>query len=251
MRAHTVIHAASDGRRTIAERLRSEAPLIARTSPAGSGALTVHFVGGAAGPLGGDELRTDIVVGAHARVLVRSVAASIAQPGAHGGASVARVAARIEAGGILHWRPEPMISVAGSDHRVETTLDACSGADVVWMDEIVLGRHGEAPGRVAARLRLTIDGRVVLDHEVVAGDRPLAGPGVNGPFRVLASAVVVRPGGVPPCAPTITPTCRAAALDVADGVTLLTGVATTLDEVRRVFALGEPACLGVPAAVAV
>src|SRR5262245_2404397 len=45
-----------------------------------TGPDTVHLIGTAATPLGGDELDIEIVVAAGARLVVRSVAATIALP---------------------------------------------------------------------------------------------------------------------------------------------------------------------------
>ena len=58
----------------------------------------MHLVGGAAGPLGGDRLRLEIEVGAGALLDVRSVAASLALPGAGGAQSRLEVTARVEVG---------------------------------------------------------------------------------------------------------------------------------------------------------
>jgi urease accessory protein len=189
--------------RTVATELRSEAPLLLRAAPRAD-RLDVHLVGGAAGPLGGDDLRLELDIGPGSAVTVRSVAAQLAQPDPRGRSSVAVIDARIAAGTHLDWCPEPLISVAGSDHRMTTVLRIESGASVRWTDTIVLGRTAERPGRVAARLRVEIDGTPVLDHDLVAGlarlagrtggDRdPLAGPGANGRARTLTSTVVVGP----------------------------------------------------------
>jgi len=187
------------GGRTVATVTRSEAPLLLRATPR-AGHLDVHLVGGAAGPLGGDDLRLDVDVGAGSVVRVRSVAAQLAQPDPRGRSSLAVTEADVAAGAELDWQPEPLISVAGSDHRMTTLLRIATGARVRWTDAIVLGRTGEPPGRVASRLRVEIDGAVVLDHDLVAGlgraagDRdPLRGPGANGRARTLTSTVVVEP----------------------------------------------------------
>ena len=177
--------------------------------------------------------------------LARSVAASMAQPSPHGTASTSTIRGRVAAGAVLDWRPEPLISVGGSDHRIDTRLDVAATAQLVWLDEIVLGRHGEQPGRVTSRLRVSVDDEVALDHEIVAGSGALRGAGANGSFRVLASAVVLGQPQ-PSRSPIITPTCRAAALACAGRATLFSGVASTRDELAAAFAalgLREPAKL--------
>lgn len=245
MRAHAVVHAVDTAVGTRAARLRSEAPLLVRTAAERDGSLGLHLVGGAAGPLGGDELRTDIELGPGAVVSARSVAASLAQPSPRGEASSSAINVGVGVGAVLDWRPEPLISIAGSDHHVDVRLDVASTAHVVWLDELVLGRHGEGSGRIASRLRVTIDGAVALDHEIVAGPGAARSSGANGPFRVLASAVVVGRDHRR-ALPIVTATCRAAALHCADRVTLFSGVADGRDELAAAFeALGlcDPAQL--------
>lgn len=189
---------ARDGR-TVATVTRSEAPLLLRATPRPDH-LDVHLVGGAAGPLGGDDLGLDVSIGAGSVVRVRSVAAQLAQPDPRGRSSVAVTEVEVADGADVDWHPEPLISVAGSDHRMTTVLRVSSSVHLRWTDTIVLGRTGEPPGRVASRLRLEVDGVVALDHDLVAGlartggDRdPLRGPGANGRARVLTSTLLVGP----------------------------------------------------------
>jgi urease accessory protein len=74
---------------TTITRLRSDPPLVLRpTRPAGPeplprwgvdgpGTATVSLVAGAAGPVGGDQLRLDVEVGPGTALVLRSVAASL------------------------------------------------------------------------------------------------------------------------------------------------------------------------------
>jgi urease accessory protein len=75
LRAHASARAERVGDVSRLVELRSDPPLVLRATPAG-----LHLVGGAAGPLGGDELALDITVGAGACLVVRSAAATLAQP---------------------------------------------------------------------------------------------------------------------------------------------------------------------------
>jgi urease accessory protein len=180
------------GATTVAAVLRSEAPLLLRAANRGD-LLEVHLVGGAAGPLGGDDLRLDLDVAAGSDLRVRSVAAQLAQPDPHGRSSAATTTARIASGAHIDWQPEPLISVAGSDHRATTELHVDAGASLRWVDTIVLGRIGEQPGVLASRLRVVLAGRVVLDHDLVTGSPGLDGPGANGRARTLTSTVLIGP----------------------------------------------------------
>jgi urease accessory protein len=68
--------------RTRLSLLRGEPPLLPRrTGVRPDGAVVVHLVGGAAGPLGGDHLALDVEVRPGAVLEIRSVAATLALPG--------------------------------------------------------------------------------------------------------------------------------------------------------------------------
>ncbi|HEU5333934.1 MAG TPA: urease accessory protein UreD [Actinocrinis sp.] len=163
--------------------LAGQAPLLLRQTsteqdpPAGpgsareTGAAQVYLVGGAAGPLGGDELRYTVELGPGADVRVRSAAASLVLPGPHEGESTLDITARVGDGARLSWSPQPMIVARGARHRTTVHLDLAASARLIWREEILLGRHGEPPGSVAARLRVRREGRVLLDHTLAAGPR--------------------------------------------------------------------------------
>jgi urease accessory protein len=155
----------------------------------------VYLVGGAAGPLGGDDLTVDIDVGPGAQLSIRSAAASVALPGPGAAPSLLNVRARIGPGGGLHWMPEPLVAACGCDHRVEATVDVAAGGRLVWWEELVLGRHREASGSVTSRLRVDVDGRALLRHELALGPRHphAAGPAVLGRAGAVGSVVVVDP----------------------------------------------------------
>jgi urease accessory protein len=156
------------GGRTRVTRLRSDGPLALRESGGESGGA-VYLIGAGAGPLGGDDLELSIDVGPGARLEIRSAAASLVLPG-RGAPSRLSVRARVGAGGSLLFAPEPAIAAAGCDHRAyaEVTLDA--RAEVVWREEILLGRHGECPGRYVSRLDATTCGVPLLRHELRLDD---------------------------------------------------------------------------------
>jgi urease accessory protein len=175
--------------------LAGQAPLLLRrTGPRGPTA-TVHLVGGAAGPIGGDRLGTLVEVGAGAGVRVESVAASVALPGPHGSESHTEIRARIQTGGSLVWSPRPLIAACGARHRTDSRIDLWAGARLVWREEIVLGRSGEAPGSIAARLRVRHAGHPLIDHDLALGpDHPGSlGPAVTGGHRAVGTILIVDP----------------------------------------------------------
>lgn len=190
MRARARVVAEGDGRGgTRLTALRSEAPLVLRSTPD-----ALYLVGGAGGPLGGDDLALDITVGAGARLTVRTAAASLALPG--NGSSEVSIQATVASGGELRWLPEPLVAARGCVHHMGATVDLEDGATLVWREEIVLGRHGEAGGSVVTRARVDHAGRPLFRHELALGPRhpAAAGPAVTAGARALGSLLLVGQG---------------------------------------------------------
>lgn len=150
---------------------REEPSIEARSQAAarGQGIALVHLVGGAAGPLGGDELHYSVDLGPGARVEVRSAAASIALPGPRESESTLDITARIADGARLAWSPQPLIVARGARHRTTARIELAENAHLLWREETVLGRHNEQPGSVTTRLRVQRNGKVLLDHTLAAG----------------------------------------------------------------------------------
>lgn len=187
--------------------LRAEAPLLLRVTDQTAEQLTVHLVGGAAGPLGGDCLDFDLAVGSGARLTVRSVAASLAQPGRER-ESVSTVRARVAAGASLDWWPQPLLSIAGSSHTIRTVVDVDRDVDaemdaetdagqhqpatIRWVDEVVLGRAGEKSGNLMVDQRFTVAG-VPLACHCTTFDPLCAGVGRHGLGRSVITALVLGP----------------------------------------------------------
>lgn len=191
---------------TVVRRMHCEVPLLVRIADEPGPGTSLLLVNGAAGPLGGDRLRFELVVGDGCRVEVRSVAASIAQPGVAGDGSTLEVDLRVGARAQLHWSPEPMVSVVGSDHRTTVRLQAAADAVVTMRESVSLGRHGEASGRLALRQRVVVAGVAVLDHDTVFGTGPLAGPGAQGDARSITTTVVLAPV-LPAAVAEVSPRC--------------------------------------------
>lgn len=171
-------------------RWRDATPVVLR--PTGPG--RVHLIQAAAGPVGGDELGLDITV-AGTEVAVRSAAATVAHPGPGGAAAYWSVTATVDAGGTLHWWPEPTVVCAAADYRVRLNVDLTEGARLVLRELVVLGRAGEVGGRYRGRLTVRVDGVPLLDTETVldGADAALSGPAGSAGFRVFGSVLVVGP----------------------------------------------------------
>ena len=177
MKALARIVAEADGRGgTRLSTLYGEAPLLPRQTGPGE----VHLVGGAAGPLGGDELFLEVRVGHGARLTLRTVAASLALPGS--GRSVTRVTAAVD--GHLDWWPEPTIAVRGCDHVIDSHVELGPEATLSWREELVWGRHREEGGDLLIRTTVRRAGQTLFRHDLALGP---SAPGWNGP-AVLGGA---------------------------------------------------------------
>nr|WP_243876750.1 urease accessory protein UreD [Streptomyces sp. 846.5] len=185
VRAVARIVAEPDGRGgTALPLLTGDGPLaLRRTShPDGGGAAQVTIVGAMAAPLGGDRLRIEVTVAAGARLRVTSAAATVSLPGRIPAPAHYELDLSVAEGGELEWLPEPVIAAQGSELRMTTRVTLAAGARLLLREEQVLGRSGEAPGRLTARLTLRHDGRTTLDQQTDLGH---GAPGWDGP-AVLA-----------------------------------------------------------------
>jgi urease accessory protein len=203
--------------------LRSEPPLVVRSPKPGE----LWLVGGAGGPLGGDDLEFSLDVGDGESLAVHSAGAQLVQPGPPGLHSTHRIHARVGAGATLHWAPEPTVLVAGCDHRMSTVVDLTASSSLWWREELVLGRFDELPGLVTSTLRITVDGSPVVHHEWSV--HPVA----IGDARVVLTLVVARPG-LEHVRPAL---LDGGAVFPADGpAVLITVLGRTLPDARRTLA---------------
>ena len=178
--------------------LASQVPLVLRRTPD-----AVYVVGGAAGPIGGDELSLRISVGPGAFLRVRTAAASIALPGPDGLESVLRITASVEAGGRLEYLPEPVVVSAGARHATIIRTTLAEGAGLLLRDELLLGRDGEDGGAARSVLRVDYAGRPLLRQalEVSGTDPAFLGPAVLAGHRAVGTLLRVSaetgPGPLP------------------------------------------------------
>ncbi|WP_432835606.1 urease accessory protein UreD [Dactylosporangium sp. CA-092794] len=188
MRAAARVVAERDGERTALRVLKGEAPLLPRRT----GPNEVHFVGGAAGPLGGDDLSVEIEVGPGAVLWVRTVAASIALPGRDGAESRLSVHATVADGGRLAWLPEPTVAAARCRHHTVSSAELSAGAGLVWREEVVFGRHGEAPGDIRLSTTIRRDSRPWYRSDVAVGPSHPGGPAILDGARVLSTLIATH-----------------------------------------------------------
>lgn len=231
--ARVVAVADRDGRTRLAE-LRGEPPLLPRRTGMPADGIEVHLVGGAAGPLGGDVLQLEIEVGAGAILHLRTVAASIALPSRDGALSQMRVCASVAAGGRLVWLPEPLIAAAGCHHDNLSTVELSAGASLVWRDELVCGRHGEATGQARLSTVVRLAGRPLYHHELAVGPTApgWSGPAILGGGRAVGSVLLVDPSWIDdPPAPAVLGS-TAALMPLSGPAMLATATGADLREVR-------------------
>jgi urease accessory protein len=205
MRAYARVVAEADGLGgTRLARLRGETPLLLRQTGTHAAAATVYVVGGAAGPLGGDDLHLEIEVGPDAALCMRTVAASIALPGRSAALSRIVVTATVADGGSLRWLPEQLVAAAGCRHLTLATVDLERGASLRWRDELICGRYGEDPGEATITTSVRYAGRPLLRQCLAVGPGAdgWAGPAVLGRAKATGSLLGVDPGG-PPATPGV------------------------------------------------
>lgn len=159
--------------------VRDAPPMAFRAAPG-----AVYLVGTAASPVGDDQISLQVTVERGARLTLRSVASTIAW--ASTGSSFS-IEVRVEEGGTLDWRLQPLVASGGCDFSQRAHVSLAPGARLRWAEEIVLGRYGEGPGRLDLRLDVDVDGRPLLRHGLEVGP---AAPGWDGPAMLGASRAV-------------------------------------------------------------
>ncbi|MFK4069696.1 urease accessory protein UreD [Streptomyces sp. NPDC029674] len=197
IRATARVEARADGRGgTSLPVLDGEGPLALRRTRSTGHAARVTLVGAMSGPLGGDHLTVEATAHQGSALHIASAAATLALPGQTRASARYDVRLTVADGAELHWLPEQLISVRDSDLRVTTRAELAADARLVLREEQVLGRTGEAPGRLTSRLTVRRAGRLLLDQELSCG--PGAPGGWDGPavlsgHRATGQLVLVRP----------------------------------------------------------
>jgi urease accessory protein len=168
--------------------VRDAPPVAFRATPE-----AVYLVGTAASPVGDDKVVIDIEVEAGATLKVRSAASMIAWASA--GSSL-DVNVSVAKGGYLDWHLQPMIASSGCFFSQHVRAKLADGAELRWTEEIVLGRHGEEPGRLSLRLDVDIDDSPLLRHQLELGPGVAGwdGPAVLGSNRAVGLALLAGPG---------------------------------------------------------
>ncbi|MEI7056589.1 urease accessory protein UreD [Nocardioides sp. CCNWLW239] len=140
--------------------------------------------------LAGDQVTVEVEVGEGASLTLVEPAGTVAYDMDGGRASWA-VRISLAAGATLVWAGEPFVVSAGADVTRDTRVTLAPGARLALRESLVLGRHGERPGRVSTTWSAhEHDGRPLLVESLDLGASSLA-PGLLGRHRVLASVTVL------------------------------------------------------------
>lgn len=196
---------AADGRNSRVRTLRSDGPLVLRPChPRECEPLThrrrevarVALAAGTAGPLGGDSYALDVHVGAGSTLVLTEISAMLVLPGAKDGQSRMSITVRVDEGATFVWWPQPIIAARRCNHRHDVRITLAESAGMILREEMLLGRHGEAPGDFSGRLRITQGGAALYDQQLSFGQAwdGWNGAAVLGDGRAVGSIVAVDPG---------------------------------------------------------
>jgi urease accessory protein len=145
---------------------------------------TVHLVSAAATPLGGDVIHIRVVVERGARLRMRTVAATVALPGALTPESHAFWTLEVE--GDLDLDPQPTVVAATSRHFTSTRLEMSRNARIRLRERIQIGRSDERQGFWSGSLRADVDGAPLLRHRIELGRGSVADDELGTPLACVS-----------------------------------------------------------------
>lgn len=181
------------GAGSIIAELGSRAPVGLRPLPPIGRLARVALVQTSACLVGGDDVEMQVRVGPGASLEIIELSATLAHPVSAAMAAIRHsVEVEVCAGGRLLWLAQPLVLAAHT--RMHRRLDVAVAGDsrILLGETVVFGREGEQPGAATTRMRITRDGRAVLDDSVATEDRAvLRSAAVTGAARVLASLTLV------------------------------------------------------------
>jgi urease accessory protein len=198
VRARSRIVVEWDGGRSVVRELRSQPPLSLLpqrgTAASRSPIATVHMVGSATTPLGGDDVELEVVVGPGADLVLTGVAATLALPGQGAPTSRLVVRLRIGDGGGVQYLPEPTVITRRADHNAELHAELGAGARLRCREVLVAGRNAETSGRFRGHIRVVdaAAGKPLLVQAQQLGDPTLHKSAAHlAGRRVLGTEVLV------------------------------------------------------------
>jgi urease accessory protein len=195
VRATARIAAEARGEATVLPVLHGEGPFELRSLRPRGNQARVCIIGAMIAPLGGDRLRIEATAHRGAALHITTATATLALQGPTPEHATYDVHLSVEEDAQLHWLPKPLISAAGSNLRQSWTVELAPTARLVLREEHILGRTGEIPGHVTARLIVRRDGRTLLDQQLEYGPGTPGwdGPAVLAGHRATGQLLVVDP----------------------------------------------------------
>lgn len=138
-----------------ARRVRAERPGLVRVALVAAQALL----------LAGDRVRIEVDVCGDVTLEVVETAGTVAYD-MRGGAARWEVAIRLTDDARLTWMAEPIVVAAGAEVHRSTDVDLAPGTTATLRESVVLGRTGEAGGRLTTSTRAQYDGSPLLVEDL-------------------------------------------------------------------------------------
>jgi urease accessory protein len=139
--------------------------------------------------LAGDAIEIDVHVGAGAVLDLHETAGTVAYD-MRGGHARWDVTVRLDEGAALVWGGEPLVVSAGADVRRTTRIVVGPEAALALRETVVLGRHGEAAGRLCQVQDIsTADGTPIMVEDLDVDASRISG--LLGDHRVIGSLLVL------------------------------------------------------------
>lgn len=185
--------------------------------------------------LGGDRVEIDVRVGPAATLELSEVAGTVAYHGRGRPAWwVTRI--RLDAGARLSWSGAPFVVADGAEVNRSLVVALAPGARLELRDTLVLGRSGEAGGRLEATSMVRRSGRTIMAENLVLDPATRDDPGLLGGARVLDTLLCV---GVEP--PEIEPGAVRYGLAEPDGwLVRFLGTEAAASPIRPPTDIGPP-----------
>ncbi|UZN04074.1 urease accessory protein UreD [Cellulomonas sp. S1-8] len=161
-----------------------------RRLPDEDGTVRVALVATQALLLAGDDVRITVDVDEGVALEVVEVTGTVAYD-MQGGCASWTVDVRLGAGALLVWDALPFVVATGADVHRTTGLDLADGARAVLRETFVLGRTGEAGGRLTTTTRANLAGRPLLVETLTIDPAARADPALLGGARCLDTVTLL------------------------------------------------------------
>lgn len=164
--------------------------LRARRLPDEDGRVRVALVASQALLLAGDDVRIEVAVAAGRSLEVVEVTGTVAYD-MRGRQATWLVDVRLDADAVLVWAGLPFVVADGADVLRITHVELAAGARAVLRETLVLGRTGQAGGRVRTTVRARLDDRPLHVETFVAEPASVLDPALLGGARCLDTLLVL------------------------------------------------------------